>query len=106
MPGAFLLAMFKVSGQAGTLPLSTLQESLRPSLAMVMLTALTPLAPEVGAALVPLLVLLLELHAVAATAKAATKAGVASQPLRHGNLVSLRRFTMVLLFPFVSCGSA
>ena len=107
IPGAFLLAMLKVTGPAGTLPLSALHESLPPSLAIVMLTAVTPLAPEAGAAPVPLLVLLLELHPpVAATATAATRTGVASQPLPHGNLVSLRCFTMVLLFPFVSGGSA
>src|ERR1700676_1226380 len=100
IPGAFLLAMLKVTGPAGTLPLSALHESLPPSLAMVMLTAVTPLTPEAGAALLPLLVLLLELHP--ATATAATRTGGASQPLWHGNLVSLRCFTMVLLFPFVS----
>src|ERR1700722_1018901 len=114
IPGASLFAMLKVTGPAGTLPLSTWQESLPASLAMVMLTAVTPLAPEVGAArllLLPALVLV-EPHAAAATTTAAIRtgrtgrSGLAGQPLRDGNLVSLRCFPMLVLFPFGAGGGA
>jgi len=76
---------------------------------MVTLTALTALASGLAAPvllLLPELVSLLELHAAAASATAAIRTGVVSLPLRDGNLVSLRCFTMLLLFPFVSGGSS